>query len=175
LINKKLNNNRRKNRPNGRRGNFTRNNDFEPNNHYKPKGSATKVLEKYLNLAQDASSNGDRIKAEGYYQYAEHYQRIINSNNTTKEVSNKSNFNSLSKDNLNRIKQEENKELNLNQVNDFQNNLEVKDSRTQRSLNGKMNRLKKNQTDEKHQIKKDVTSDGVEALKAFSTSIDEVK
>jgi hypothetical protein len=36
------------------------------------------VYEKYLNLARDASSAGDRIVAEGCYQFAEHYFRILN-------------------------------------------------------------------------------------------------
>ena len=29
-------------------------------------------------MAQDAHSNGDRIVAENFYQYAEHYQRVLN-------------------------------------------------------------------------------------------------
>jgi len=36
------------------------------------------VYEKYVNLARDAFSSGDRIAAESYQQYAEHYFRIIN-------------------------------------------------------------------------------------------------
>jgi hypothetical protein len=36
------------------------------------------VYEKYVNLARDATSSGDRIAAESYQQYAEHYYRIIN-------------------------------------------------------------------------------------------------
>ena len=31
-------------------------------------------------MAQDAFSNGDRIVAESYYQFAEHYQRVLNEN-----------------------------------------------------------------------------------------------
>jgi hypothetical protein len=42
------------------------------------RGSAYQVYEKYLNLALDATSVGDRIMAESYYQHAEHYYRIIN-------------------------------------------------------------------------------------------------
>ena len=41
------------------------------------RGNAHQVYEKYLNLARDASTNGDRILAESYYQYAEHYFRIV--------------------------------------------------------------------------------------------------
>ncbi len=45
------------------------------------RGNAHQVLEKYLALARDASSQGDRIAAENYYQHAEHYFRMINSQN----------------------------------------------------------------------------------------------
>src|SRR3954470_23058417 len=45
------------------------------------RGNAYQVFEKYLALARDASSAGDRIAAENYYQHAEHYYRIINANN----------------------------------------------------------------------------------------------
>ncbi|MDX1574938.1 MAG: DUF4167 domain-containing protein [Kiloniellales bacterium] len=42
------------------------------------RGNAMQVYEKYVNLARDAASSGDRIAAESYQQYAEHYYRIIN-------------------------------------------------------------------------------------------------
>ncbi len=42
------------------------------------RGNAMQVYEKYVNLARDATSSGDRIAAESYQQYAEHYFRIIN-------------------------------------------------------------------------------------------------
>ena len=41
------------------------------------RGNARQVYEKYLTLARDASSAGDRIAAEAYYQHAEHYYRIL--------------------------------------------------------------------------------------------------
>ncbi len=46
----------------------------------KLRGNAYQLHEKYLALARDAHSSGDRIAAENYYQHAEHYFRIINSN-----------------------------------------------------------------------------------------------
>ena len=45
------------------------------------RGNAHQVLEKYLALARDASSQGDRVAAENYYQHAEHYFRLINAQN----------------------------------------------------------------------------------------------
>jgi hypothetical protein len=44
------------------------------------RGNAYQVLEKYLAMARDATSAGDRIAAENYYQHAEHYFRIISAN-----------------------------------------------------------------------------------------------
>jgi len=43
------------------------------------RGTAHQVCEKYLALAKDAASSGDRVMAESYMQHAEHYQRIISS------------------------------------------------------------------------------------------------
>ncbi len=46
------------------------------------RGNAHQVMEKYLALARDASSQGDRIAAENYYQHAEHYFRVISAHNS---------------------------------------------------------------------------------------------
>jgi hypothetical protein len=43
----------------------------------KIRGSAAHVYEKYLQLARDANSSGDRVMAENYLQHAEHYYRIL--------------------------------------------------------------------------------------------------
>jgi hypothetical protein len=43
----------------------------------KIRGTASQVYEKYLQLARDANSSGDRIQAENYLQHAEHYYRIL--------------------------------------------------------------------------------------------------
>lgn len=42
------------------------------------RGTAQQLFEKYLQLGRDASSSGDRVMAESYFQYAEHYFRILN-------------------------------------------------------------------------------------------------
>ena len=42
------------------------------NNH-----NASKLIEKYSNLAREALSNGDKILSESYYQHAEHFIRIL--------------------------------------------------------------------------------------------------
>jgi hypothetical protein len=45
------------------------------------RGTAQQLHEKYIQLARDASSNGDRVTGEAYYQHAEHYFRIISAIN----------------------------------------------------------------------------------------------
>jgi len=49
----------------------------------KMRGNAYQLHEKYLLMARDAHSSGDRVAAENYFQHAEHYYRIINSNGGT--------------------------------------------------------------------------------------------
>ena len=40
-------------------------------------GNAHQNYERYLALAREAMSNGDRIEAENFYQHAEHYFRVM--------------------------------------------------------------------------------------------------
>lgn len=63
--------NRRSNVPN-------RNQTFDSNGpDVRIRGNAHQVYEKYLSLARDATTSGDRVLAESCYQYAEHYFRIL--------------------------------------------------------------------------------------------------
>ncbi|MCY4034863.1 MAG: DUF4167 domain-containing protein [Hyphomicrobiales bacterium] len=65
-------------RPLNTRGGYSPNRVFESNGpDVKIRGTAMQVHDKYLTLARDAQSSGDRVAAEGYFQYAEHYQRLI--------------------------------------------------------------------------------------------------
>lgn len=45
------------------------------------RGTAQQLFEKYLQLGRDAASTGDRVIAESYFQYAEHYFRVVNAMN----------------------------------------------------------------------------------------------
>ena len=79
------------------------------NNGSRVTGSLTTVLEKYKNLAKDATSSGDYVGAENYMQHAEHYSRIINernvrNNNYSNSSPNGSSDNSLAKENENEKK-----------------------------------------------------------------------
>ena len=52
--------------------------NFESNGpDVKIRGTAAHIAEKYMSLARDALASGDMIAAEGYFQHAEHYNRII--------------------------------------------------------------------------------------------------
>ena len=42
---------------------------------------AEKLLEKYNNLAKEALTSGDKILSENYYQYADHFLRVIENRN----------------------------------------------------------------------------------------------
>ena len=123
----------------------------------KTRGAISKALERYTSLAQDAFSNGDRIVAESYYQFAEHYQRVLNEN-----------F-------------QDDKHENVGPQLQKENGIDVKPSRTERAINatGERNKRDNNlnftdiQSDQKAGIeeqkkeKKKFTSDGIEALKPF--------
>ena len=58
-----------------RRPNFKRSNNFVPKN--RNKGNVTQQYNKYLKLAKDTFSSGDRIQAEYYYQFTDHYYRLM--------------------------------------------------------------------------------------------------
>ena len=45
------------------------------------RGTSQQLFEKYLQLGRDATSSGDRVQAEGFFQHAEHYFRILNAMN----------------------------------------------------------------------------------------------
>ena len=65
--------------------NFTKNDTFQRklpgrNNH-----NASKLIEKYNNLAREALSNGDKILSENYFQHADHFTRISNEQDIQKK------------------------------------------------------------------------------------------
>ena len=63
---------------NGGGGGYNPNRTFDSSGpEIKIRGSASHVYEKYLQLARDANSGGDRVMAENYLQHAEHYYRIM--------------------------------------------------------------------------------------------------
>ena len=59
-----------------RRHGHKRSNSFS-NDRGRNKGNITQQYQKYLKLAKEASASGDRIQSEYYYQYADHYTRLM--------------------------------------------------------------------------------------------------
>jgi len=90
--------------------NFSNNENFQRkipgrNNH-----NASKLTEKYNNLAREALSSGDKILSENYFQHADHFTRILNEqesyrksrfSNDTPEIKKEEPTNSLEKKDLN--------------------------------------------------------------------------
>jgi len=73
----KPNQRRPRSRGNGKR-HSGRNHSFESSGpEGKIRGTAQQVFDKYQALGRDALSAGDRVAAEGFFQHAEHYFRII--------------------------------------------------------------------------------------------------
>ena len=66
--------------------NYSNNDNFKRkipgrNNH-----NAPKLIEKYNDLAREASSNGDKILSENYLQHADHFTRILNEQENYKKL-----------------------------------------------------------------------------------------
>ena len=55
------------------------------------RGTSQQLFEKYLQLGRDATGSGDRVMAESYFQYAEHYFRILNAMNQAAQQSDRQN------------------------------------------------------------------------------------
>jgi hypothetical protein len=61
---------------------LNRNHVFDSNGpDVRVRGTSQQLFEKYLQLGRDATSSGDRVTAESYFQHAEHYFRILNAIN----------------------------------------------------------------------------------------------
>ena len=60
------------------------NSEFSPSSNFqrrfpgKNNHNAPKLIEKYNDLAREASSNGDKILSENYLQHADHFTRVLN-------------------------------------------------------------------------------------------------
>ena len=77
--------------------NFSKNDNFQRKSPGRNNHNASKLIEKYSNLAREALSSGDKILSENYFQHADHFTRILNDqdaqkklNSTNNEVANSS-------------------------------------------------------------------------------------
>jgi hypothetical protein len=60
------------------RSNYSNNENFKRKAPGRNNHNASKLIEKYNDLAREASSNGDKILSENYFQHADHFTRILN-------------------------------------------------------------------------------------------------
>ena len=73
------NNNRRPPfRGNNEGSKFSNNNNFHRNAPGRNNHNASKLIEKYNDLAREALTNEDRVLSESYFQHADHFTRILN-------------------------------------------------------------------------------------------------
>jgi|TARA_B100000929_G_scaffold238459_1_gene195340 hypothetical protein len=56
---------------------FQNGSNFQRKNYGRNNHNASKLIEKYSNLAREALSNGDKILSENYFQHAEHFVRVL--------------------------------------------------------------------------------------------------
>ena len=118
--------NNRRGRFRGGDRNFKRNNggsnkyksDFSSNTNFQRKGprrnnhNASKLIEKYKDLATEALASGDKILSENYFQHADHFTRVIEEQDRKKNIKNleKSETSEIKENNLEE-KQENEKQI----------------------------------------------------------------
>ena len=78
--------------------NYSNNENFKRKSPGRNNHNAPKLIEKYNDLAREASSNGDKILSENYLQHADHFTRILNEqenlrkNRLTENMNNENNL-----------------------------------------------------------------------------------
>tara|TARA_X000001036_G_scaffold248957_1_gene231994 strand:+ start:138 stop:566 length:429 start_codon:yes stop_codon:yes gene_type:complete len=66
--------------------NYSNNDNFKRKIPSRNNHNAPKLIEKYNDLAREASSNGDKILSENYLQHADHFTRILNEQENFKKA-----------------------------------------------------------------------------------------
>ena len=92
------------------------NSDFKRKNPGRNNQNAAKLIDKYSDLAREALSNGDKILSENYLQHADHFARILNSQEASKIINlekNNSTDTKIDENNNQTIVENDNKENNL--------------------------------------------------------------
>ena len=94
---------------------FHTNGDFQRKPLSRNNHNASKLVEKYNNLAREALANEDKILSESYFQYADHFTRVLSErekNQSIKEIkSSDINKSTVSSEEKNKINLETNKDL----------------------------------------------------------------
>ena len=105
--------------------NFSSNENFQRkipgrNNH-----NASKLIEKYNNLAREALSSGDKILSENYFQHADHFTRILNEKESFKrdKFSESKSDNFTNKSDVNNNNSEQNFEKDSDELSNNETNI----------------------------------------------------
>ena len=99
---------------------FNSNSEFRHRNPGRNNQNAAKLVEKYNNLAREAQSSGDKILSENYLQHADHFSRIL----ISQELNKTSNENNVIEQNFKKntdgisVESSENKKEKENAVSD---------------------------------------------------------
>lgn len=97
--------------------NFSHVSNFRKRNQWNNNQNASKLIEKYTNLAREAISNGDKILSENYFQHADHFARILGDQQVIKNENTENQINATN-DNKEPIKE---KILNSKEQNSSEN------------------------------------------------------
>ena len=125
-----------------KRHSYSRTNHSFSNNKSRARTNIPLLFDKYTKLAKEASSSGDRIQAEYYHQFADHYSRLLNEKEL-KTFNSESENKDIKKESLESSNSEniENKENNESLNDKKINNNEYQDS--EKSLNEEDHTLEK--------------------------------
>ena len=99
--------------------NFSKNENFQRKSPGRYNHNASKLIEKYSNLARGALSSGDKILSENYYQHADHFTRILNDQDAQRKLNSINNDPSKSQQNIAGASEEQNnsdKEKKITQI-----------------------------------------------------------
>ena len=88
--------------------NFSKSENFHRKSPGRNNHNASKLIEKYSNLAREALSSGDKILSENYFQHADHFTRILNDQDAQKKLNATSNDIDNSSQNTVDVKKDQN-------------------------------------------------------------------
>ena len=66
--------------------NFSNSDNFQRKISGRNNHNASKLIEKYNNLAREALSTGDKILSENYFQHADHFTRVLSEREIQKKM-----------------------------------------------------------------------------------------
>ncbi len=87
---------------------FSKSENFQRKSPGRNNHNASKLIEKYSNLAREALSSGDKILSENYFQHADHFTRIFNDQDAQKKLSSTNNKTDNSQQNIADVNKDQN-------------------------------------------------------------------